>query len=163
MSLPVLGKPRPSQPATHSPLELDRLMKLGIAVEDAAEAAGTEELDGDLIEQVADDTGAAPSHVYAAAAMTTDLRFARTAEVSFVCCAGGCQGWGALDRIDDLVALRRERAAAGLPLFDVHARNCLDRCADAPSVLAVTASGQALITGATRAKLAEAIADLCGD
>ncbi|HTM19285.1 MAG TPA: hypothetical protein VL172_02220, partial [Kofleriaceae bacterium] len=82
MSLPVLGKPRPSQPATHSPLELDRLMKLGVAVEDAAEAAGTEELDADLIEQVADDTGAAPSHVYAAAAMTTDLRFARTAEVS---------------------------------------------------------------------------------
>src|SRR5262245_5939491 len=162
MSLPVLGKPRPSQPPTCSPLELDRLMKLGVAIEDAAEQAGAEELDAALIEQVAEQTGASESHLYAAAAMTTDLRFARTAEVTFVCCAGGCEGWRALDRIEDLVSIRRERTAAGLPGFDVHARNCLDRCAEAPAVLAVTAAGQALITGATRAKLAEAVAELCG-
>jgi hypothetical protein len=163
MSLPVLGKPRPSTPATHAPLELDRLMKLGIAIEDAAEQAGAAELTVELIDQLADDSGAAPSHLYAAAAMTTDLPFARSAEVAFVCCAGGCQGWGALDRIEDLLSIRRERAAAGKPTFDIQAKNCLDRCAEAPSVLAVSAAGSALITQADRAKLADAVAQLCGD
>src|SRR5262245_48092954 len=112
MSLPVLGKPRPSTPATHAPLELDRLMKLGVAIEDAAEQAGTGELTAELLDQIADDSGAELSHLYAATAMTTDLPFARTGEVAFVCCAGGCQGWGALDRIEDLLAIRRDRAAA---------------------------------------------------
>jgi NADH:ubiquinone oxidoreductase subunit E len=163
MSLPVLGKPRPSRPATHSPLELDRLMKLGIALEDAAEAAGTEQLSAELIAQVAADTGADESQLYAAAAMTTDLPFARTCEVAFVCCAGGCQGWGALDRIDDLLALQRARGAAGRRGFDVLARNCIDRCAQAPAVLVVTAAGQALITDATADKLAEAVAEVCDD
>src|SRR3990172_1482795 len=111
MSLPVLGKPRPSQPATHRVLELDRLMKLGVTVEDAAESAGVAELSAELLEQVADETGAEQSHLYAAAAMTPALPFTRSTELTFVCCAGGCQGWGALDRIEDLLTIRRERAA----------------------------------------------------
>ncbi len=163
MSLPVLGKPKPSRPATHAPLELDRLMKLGIALEDAAEAAGVDQLTPELIADVAADTGAEESHLYAAAAMTTDLPFARISEVAFVCCAGGCQGWGALDRIDDLLALQRARAAAGQRGFDVLARNCIDRCAQAPAVLVVTPAGQALITDATRESLAGAVAQVCDE
>ena len=163
MSLPVLGKPRPSRPATHAPLELDRLMKLGIALEDAAEAAGAEQLTPELIADVAADAGVEESHLYAAAAMTTDLPFARTSEVAFICCAGGCQGWGALERLDDLLALQRARAQAGQRGFDVLARSCIDRCAQAPAVLVVTPGGQALITDATADSLAEAVAEVCDE
>jgi len=161
MGLPVLGKPQPAQPPTHAVLDLDRLMKLGVAVENAAERAGTAELSAELLEELADDLGVPASHLYAAAAMTTDLRFARTDAVAFVCCAGGCQGWGSLDRIDQLLALRRARAEAGLPGFDVLARNCLDRCAQAPAVLADTGAGTALISPATGERLGDAVAELC--
>lgn len=162
MSLPIIGKPRPEQPATHKPLELDRLMKLGVSVEDAAEDADDELVTTDMLEELGEDLGVPVSHLLAATAMTTDLELAREEEVTFVCCAGGCQGWGALERIDQLFDLRRERADAGKPLFNIHARNCLDQCQQAPVVLVHGPDGVAMIDQADADKLSEAVDAFCG-
>lgn len=161
MSLPIAGKPRPSRPATHTTMDLDRLMKLGVAVEDAAEEADSEVVTQELIDEVADDTGERAANLYAAAAMTTDLEFDRAQPVSFVFCAGGCQAWGALDHMEQVLDIRRERAEAGRPLFNVLAKNCLDRCQHAPAVLLTGPDGSALLTEVTRDALIEAIESAC--
>lgn len=161
MSLPIAGKPRPTRPATHATLDLDRLMKLGVAVEDAAEDADSEVVTQDLIDELAADLGESCSNLYAAAAMTTDLEFDRAQPVSFVFCAGGCQGWGALDNMELMLDIRRERAEAGLPVFNVLAKNCLDRCQHAPAVLMTSPAGAALLTEVTREKLIEAVESAC--
>lgn len=162
MSLPIAGKPRPDRPATHKPLDLDRLMKLGVSVEDAAEDADEEIVTADMLEELGEDLGVAPSQLLAAAAMTTDLELARTEDVTFVCCAGGCQSWGALDLIDQLFDLRRDRAAAGKTLFNIHARNCLDRCRSAPVLLVHGPDGVAIIEAATADDVASAVDSVCG-
>lgn len=160
MSLPIAGKPRPQEPATHQPLDLDRLMKLGVAVEDAADEADAEVVTLEMLEELGEEMGVAPGHLLAAAVMTTDLQIARDDEVNFVVCAGGCQGWGALDRIDELLAIRRQRAEAGERLFGVCAKNCLDKCQQAPAVFVHGPDGAAIIDRATRDKLEEAVAEL---
>jgi NADH:ubiquinone oxidoreductase subunit E len=162
MSLPIAGKPRPTRPATHTPLDLDRLMKLGVAVEDAAEDADEEQVAPEMLEELAEEMGTDVSQLLAATAMTTDLELARPEEVTFVCCAGGCQGWGALDRVEDLFDIRRERAEAGKALFNIHARNCLDRCQQAPVVLVHGPDGVAFLPEASRDDLEQAIDELCG-
>ncbi|HUH04324.1 MAG TPA: hypothetical protein VML75_20145 [Kofleriaceae bacterium] len=161
MSLPIAGKPRPSHPATHATLDLDRLMKLGVAVEDAAEDTDSELVTPVLIDQLAEDLGERCANLYAAAAMTTDLEFDRQHPVTFVFCAGGCQGWGALDNMELLLDLRRDRAEAGLPVFNVLAKNCLDRCQHAPAVMMTSPDGTALLTEVTREKLIEAVEGAC--
>ncbi len=160
MSLPIAGKPRPQQPATHEPLDLDRLMKLGVAVEDAAEEADAEVVTIEMLEEMGEEMGVAAGHLLAAAVMTTDLQIARDDQVNFIVCAGGCQGWGALERIEDLLDLRRARAEAGEPVFGICAKNCLDKCQQAPAVFVHGPDGAAVIDQATRAKLEEAIDEL---
>jgi len=160
MSLPIAGKPHPQEPATHQPLDLDRLMKLGVAVEDAAEEADAEVVTIEMLEELGEEMGVAPGHLLAAAVMTTDLQIARDDGVNFVVCAGGCQGWGALDRIDELLAIRRQRAEAGKALFGVCAKNCLDKCQQAPAVFVHGPDGAAVIDQATRGKIEDAVAEL---
>lgn len=160
MSLPIAGGGAGSpRPPTHKPLDMNRMMKLGLAVEEAAEDAP---IGGDALDELALDQGVDASHLYAAAAMTTDVEFAREHDVAFVVCGGTCQNWGALARIEQLVTLRQQRIDDGLPGFDIQVKRCLDQCGRAPVLQIRTPDGTAWLTEATEASVAEAVEQACG-
>jgi NADH:ubiquinone oxidoreductase subunit E len=161
MSLPIAGGPKgPSRPPTHKEVDLQTLMKLGMELEEATDG---DVIGAELIDELAAELGVDASRLYAAAALTTELEIAAEHDVRFVVCAGGCQKWGALACLDELLALRERRVEQGAQAFDVVARRCLDRCSAAPAVLVHTPDGAALIEEATPAVLAEAVATACGD
>lgn len=134
------------------------MMSLGLVVEEAADG---EAISHDAMEELALEHGVDTSHLYAAAAVTTDVELAREHDVMFVACGGICQNWGALECIEHLCDLRRQRMDSGKSAFDIQARSCLDKCEHAPAVMVVTPSGTALIPGATRAALTDAVEQAC--
>lgn len=160
MSLPIAGGgPKgPSRAPTHTPLEHQKMLNLGLAVEEAADG---DPISCDAMDELALEQGVDASHLYAAAAVTTDVEFAREHPVAFVACGGVCQNWGALDCIEHLVDLRQERLDEGKAGFDIQARSCLEKCEHAPAVMAITPDGSALIPRADKASLARAVEQAC--
>jgi NADH:ubiquinone oxidoreductase subunit E len=146
-----------SRPPTHAAVELSTLLRLAGEIQDAA---GSGPVTPGLLEDVAADQGVPRSHLYAAAAVVPDLSFERRSAVRFVVCAGGCQQWGALERLEQLLQLREGRIARGEPPFDVHPRACLDRCDFSPVLQIETGEGIALLPLATAEKVAAAIEHL---
>jgi NADH:ubiquinone oxidoreductase subunit E len=139
---------------------MQKLMNLLLALGDIAQDGV---LTAEAIEELGEDQGGVPrAQLYAAAVLNPELRFEKTHDVTFVCCVGGCQEWGALDRVEQLLRLRERTRDEGRPGFDVHARLCLDKCEDAPVVMAVTPDGIAAIPQADEATIAEAVARLVG-
>jgi NADH:ubiquinone oxidoreductase subunit E len=137
-------------------LEFPRLMKLAAEVESAA-------CDGVVstaaIDELALDSGMERAHLYAAAVLSDDVQIERAHPVQLLVCVGGCQQWGALDRVEQLLRARDERKLA----LDVVPRACLDRCEHAPAVEVHTPDGVAVIAGASQDAIAEALADLFPD
>jgi NADH:ubiquinone oxidoreductase subunit E len=159
MSLPIAGgRKGPSRSPTHRSLEHQKMLNLGLAVEEAADG---EPITAEAIDELALEQGVDASHLYAAAAVTTDVEFAREHEIAFVACGGVCQNWGALECIEHLVELRQERLDGGKPGFDIQAKSCLDKCEHAPAVMVVTPDGSALIARAGKDSLRQAVEQAC--
>ena len=162
MSLPIFSpKPVPSRPATHGSLDLTQLMRLGGEVEEALNMAGDDALDVALLEDLAGDLGVPISHLFAAAALTTQLPFAQGDGPAFTVCAGGCQRWGALPVLEALVVERERRAQAGEPTFEIHAKRCLDQCDKAAVVAVRTQHGTGLLAEVTPESAREAARLAC--
>lgn len=161
MSLPISGgKPNPNRPPTHKGLDFARAMKLG---SDLGDEVDDGPITFELVDEIATERGIPHSHLYASAAISTELEFDRTSEpVTFEFCGGKCQLWGALERIDQLVDIRIEREEAGASLFNIAAKSCLDKCDHAPVVAVHTPDGTAVLTNATEKTIAEAVAEACG-
>src|SRR5262245_45573990 len=138
----------PTRSPTHRDIELSKLPGLGLEIE---EAAGDTVTLPSLVE-LAEDRGRPPSHYVAAAALATELPFAISQPIQAVFCAGKCQSWGALDCIDRAVEIWQERGG-----FDLVARSCLDRCANAAVCEIRTPDGTAGITEATPEKVEAAL------
>lgn len=153
------GPRRPSRPPTHQSLPLPKLMDLATALEEAADG---KPLTVDQIEDVASEQGAPRAHLYAALTMNPNLQLAREHQVGFIVCAGGCQQWGSLDRLEQLLRLRERQLDAGEPAFDVHVRGCLDKCEHAPVIAAFSPDGAAVIPQADEASVADAVAQVLG-
>ena len=132
---------------------MDRLLRLASTLEDAVEESDGDVVTSELIEEVAEDNGYERSHLYAAACVT-DLEFSLPEPITFRVCAGGCQNWGALDRIEQLLEFREELR------FNIQPRNCLDKCQQAPAIVVDTPDGVALIGNATAQAITEAMQDL---
>jgi NADH:ubiquinone oxidoreductase subunit E len=162
MSLPLFRpKPVPSRPATHTALDLMKLMGLGGEIEEGLNMAGADALDVALLEDLAGDLGVPISHLFAAAALTTQLPFAQGEGPTFTVCAGGCQRWGALPVLEALVAERARREQAGEPTFEIHAKRCLDQCDKAAVVAVQTDHGTGLLAEVTPASILEAAQLAC--
>ena len=147
-----------NRPPTHKAIDHRRMMKLGLAVEDAAD---DEPISCDAIDELALEEGVDAAWLYASAATTTDVEIAREHDVAFVACGGNCQNWGALQCIEWLVDLRIERIEAGKPGFDIQAKSCLDQCEHAPVIEIRTDSGTALLKRPSREDLEAAVAEAC--
>ena len=158
MSLPIAGGGRPARAPTHKPLELRRVMQLAPELEEAVEEGGHEVLTPELIEELAADLGASEKHLFAAAAMMTDLKFDESDPVRFEICVGGCQSWGALSVLEKLVQLRAKRIEAGETSFGVVPRRCLDKCDRAAVVIVKTPDGTAGLSEATPEAVEAAVA-----
>lgn len=163
MSLPISGAgPRgPQREPTHKALDHRRMMNLGLAAEDAASDADEGEgqsITCDAIDELALEEGVDAGYLYAAIAVTTELQVAREHDVAFIACGGNCQHWGALECLERLATLRQQRIDDGAPGFDIQARQCLDKCEQAPVVTLHTTSGTAVIERANKKKIDEAVA-----
>ncbi len=158
MSLPIAGAPRPP---THEPISMATLMNLARELDEAMNMGGHAVLDACLVDEIAGDLGARPSHLYAAAALMTAIPFDQSEQVRFVVCAGGCQRWGAVDLLDTLVSMRAQRVERGASSFGIVARRCLDTCDQAAVVRAHTPDGDGVLVGATPARLEEAVNMVC--
>jgi NADH:ubiquinone oxidoreductase subunit E len=143
----------PNRPPTHIPLEFARLMKLASRVQEAAEdgviTAGS-------IDELASDVGVDRAHLYAASVLCEEIEIQRAHEIQLVVCTGGCQQWGALQRIEELLSARDDRRLG----LDIVPRACLNRCDHAPTIEAHTPDGVALLPAATGSELGAALAEL---
>jgi NADH:ubiquinone oxidoreductase subunit E len=149
--------PGSSRPPTHRPLELEKLVRLSIELRDVAVDG---EVTPEIVEGVACDQGVPRGHVYAALAVSPDLRLRPSAAVAFTVCAGGCQQWGSLERLEQLLAARELRLARGAPAFDVRTRSCLDKCDFGPTILVETPHGTVFVLMATKDKVDAALAEI---
>ena len=148
----LLGN-RPSP--THKAMDLARLVNLGMELESVA-PDGT--VTPDALESFASEQGVALREAYASVPFNPTLRFDRPNDAAFIVCSGGCQGYGALEQIDTLLAIRSAREAAGDTSFDICTKTCLDACDHGPVVVVQTADGGvAKITKCDSAKLKEAV------
>ncbi len=159
MSLPIAGGGgRGPRIPTHKALDFSKMMRCGVAVDEAADDAP---ITADALEELALEEGVDVSHLYAAAAVTTDVQFAREHEVAFTVCGGNCQHWGALECLETLADIRRERIEDGKSGFDIQAKKCLDQCDLGPVVVVHTPGGKALLEKANKSALAAAVAEIC--
>jgi NADH:ubiquinone oxidoreductase subunit E len=133
-------------------------MQIAPDVEESFDMTGQEKLTPEIVEEIAADVGASESHVFAAAAMMTDIPFDESDATRFEVCVGGCQQWGALPVLEKLVQLRAQRQEAGEPSFGVVPRRCLDKCDRAAVVLVKTPDGTAGLSEATPETVGEAVA-----
>ena len=163
MSLPIAGGGGgggiPTRSPTHRDIEFNKLAPLGVEVEDAADGApiGPEKL-----LEIAQDRGRPVSHYFAAAVLAADVEQIAEHPIQAVFCAGKCQSWGALDCIDRAAEIWEQRRDGKQPLFDIVARQCLDRCANAAVCEIRTPDGTAVITMANPEKVATALKEALG-
>ena len=148
----------PTREATHSQVDLNRLMKLGVSIDGAAE---DEEIEHTALDDLAYDAGEGIEKFYAACALTTDVKIKREHDVAFEICVGKCQSWGALPLVESLTKHKESLEENGKPSFDIVAKPCLDKCNKASVVVAKTPSGDVLLEEATLTDIKEAIAELC--
>ncbi len=151
--------PSPTRAPTHEDVPPSTLARLALDVDEALPEEGAP-IEHDQLVELALERGKPVSQYYAATVLATDVAVAPHHPVTLVFCAGICQRWGALDCIDRAAERKDERAAKGLPGFDIAVRTCLDKCEHAAVVELRSPDGTSVITQATPAKIDEAIASL---
>lgn len=126
-------------------------MKLASRIEDAATDGS---ISREAIDELAEDAGVDRAQLYAAAVLCDDVAIDRRHHVQLVFCTGGCQQWGALDRLEHALAARDR---GNLPV-DIVPRACLDRCEHAPAVELHSPDGLAVLPAATDDSIDDALA-----
>ena len=149
----------PGREPTHSSLDNQTMARLGQIVE---QAAGNQPISCNRIDDLAAEHGVEASHLYASAASTTTVEFAREHKTAFVVCGGQCQKFGSLVLLQHLVEMRRPRLKAWFKkAFDIQARGCLNRCEQAPVVRLHTSDGVAYLERASEDDVTDAVKLTC--
>ncbi len=123
------------------------------------QSADVERLSVEVVEEIAADLGASEVHVWAAAAMLTEIPCDSSAPVRFEVCLGGCQSYGAGELLDHLLKRHAQRRDEG-GAFGVVVKRCLDKCDRGAFVLLHTPHGTASLPEATCDQLDEALTQL---
>ena len=126
---------------THPEIALDKLMRMAGDLDDIADAGSVR---AEAIDELSDDLGIAREKLYAALALS-QAELTLEHQVQFVVCTGGCQGYGALECVRELLDIREDRLESEDPSFDVVPRPCLNRCQDAPVVELRSPGGSAVL------------------
>jgi len=137
---------------THQPLDLNVQWDLSDAIE---EAAPDKRVSHELMAQVASAQDAPVSHVYIGAAIDPMLQWERASDLTLHVCVGACQGFGAVEVLDAILAARVARSEPGRAAFDIIPRGCLSACERGPVVTSNGPHGQAIHPGATPEGVAE--------
>jgi NADH:ubiquinone oxidoreductase subunit E len=156
MSLPIAGAPR--EP-THVPLDPARLMRISTDCEDMLGELGAEALSPAVVEEVADETGARESHIYAAMTQLSEVPCEAGDDFRVELCIGGCQKYGSVEVLDRVLTVHGRRRHQGLPVFGVVTKACLDKCGIGPVVRFHTPDGAAGMTMATADRVEAAITE----
>lgn len=152
MSLPTFGPP----PPTHAPIPPEKLQEIARPLA-ASHQEGS--ITFEDVERIAAEKGVPRTWVLATAGLM-GLRLPQRHEVAWVACVGGCQAYGALERLEQLLRAREQREQAGARSFDIHPVRCLDACMRGPVLRIHTPEGVAMIDRADEAKVAAALAEL---
>jgi hypothetical protein len=99
-------------------------------------------------------------HVYAAAALMTEIGCDASDAVRFELCIGGCQAWGAGELLRHLLERHAQGRENDAPRFGIVAKRCLDKCDHAALVLVHTPNGTAALPAASIDALDEALAQV---
>ena len=135
---------------------MDKLMRLAGEVGELAEAGV---VSAESIDELSADIGVPREKLYAGLAMS-GLELKSDHGVQFVVCTGGCQQYGALECVSELLDIREDRMEAGDDGYDVIPRPCLNRCEHAPVVELRSPDGSALIGKATPASVSDAVDEI---
>lgn len=146
-----------SKAKTHKSLPMDKLMRMAGDVEDIARDGTVRAED---IDDLSADCGVPREKLYAGLGMSGDVTLQLEHDIQFVICTGGCQDFGALPCVRELLDIREERLEDGSPGFDVVPRSCLNRCQSAPVVEVRSKEGNAVIQDATPSSLGDAVDDV---
>jgi hypothetical protein len=141
---------------THKAIGFDKLMRMAADVEDEADEG---KISAEVMSDLSADRGIPEEKLYAALGMSpTELALEH--DVQVLVCTGGCQEYGALDCVKELLRTRDQRMDDGLPAYDVVPRHCLNRCMQAPIVEFRTPDGVGVLPDATPASVAGALEDV---
>lgn len=135
-------------------------MNLAAELDDALALTGKSQLTPEVADEIADDIGASPVQVYAAAANLTEIACDASDPIRFELCIGSCQGWGAAELLGYLLKEHRIRREEGAPTFGVVAKRCLDKCENAAVVFVHTPDGKAGLREASVDDLKKALEQL---
>ncbi len=127
---------------THAAIDFDVLWPLAEALDALPEPRRADDVDA-----VAERAGVPRAHAWVALGMQPMVQLQREHPIAIGVCCGRCQLWGAAERIEALLTLRRARIAAGQLAFDLVPRGCLSRCERAPVATAVMADGLVQLDG----------------
>ena len=154
-----IGDPGGGGGGEHRPINPMTLFKLANALRDDAEDG--EWVTARILESTADFEEVPLTTCYAALPVAYDLTLRPEHDVSVEVCLAGCQTSGAIKLLEALLALKDERAAAGLPTFDVIPRGCLDDCDRAPLIRTLGPAGTFLHPKAQVSELSAIIEAVC--
>jgi NADH:ubiquinone oxidoreductase subunit E len=135
-------------------------MSVASELDDAFELIDGDKLTPEIVEELASDIGASVVHVYAAAALMTEIECDTSEPLRFELCIGGCQGWGSAELLMHLLKKRAARIDDDAASFGIVVKRCLDHCDKAAMMFVQTPDGRAAIPEASVAKLDEALAQL---
>ncbi len=152
-----LGRPKAK---THKAMPMDKLMRLAGDVEDISEDGF---VTAEAIEELSADEGVPREKLYAALGMSGAVQLKVEHAIQIAVCTGGCQEYGALECVSELLDIREELVEEGKDAFDLVPKHCLNRCESAAVLELRTPDGTAVIRSATPALVRQAALELLAE
>ena len=152
-----LGRPKAK---THKGMAMDKLMRLAAEIEDIAEGGV---VTAEAIDDLSADRGVPREKFYAALGMCFNVQLKLESEIQIAVCTGGCQEYGALECVSELLDIREDRLEEEASAFDVIPKPCLNRCQNASVLELRTPDGTAVVGDATPALVRSTVEELLSE
>ena len=152
-----LGRPKAK---THKAMPMDKLMRLAGDVEDIGEDGF---VSAEAIDDLSADQGVPREKLYAGLGMSGSTQLKIESKIQVAVCTGGCQEYGALECVSELLDIREDLLEEGSEAFDVVPRHCLNRCESAAVLELRTPDGTAVVAGATPELVRKTVEELVAD
>lgn len=152
-----LGRPKAK---THKSIPMDKLMRLTGEVEDIGEDGF---VSAEAIDDLSAEQGVPREKLYAALGMSGGVQLKLESKIQIAVCTGGCQEYGALPCVSELLDVREDLQDEGSEAFDVVPKHCLNRCESAAVVELRTPDGTAVLASATPELVRKTALELLAD
>jgi NADH:ubiquinone oxidoreductase subunit E len=152
-----LGRPKAK---THKAMPMDKLMRLSGDVEDLGEDGF---VTAEAIDDLSADQGVPREKLYAGLGMSGGVQLKLESKIQIAVCTGGCQEYGALECVSELLDIREDLLEEDAEAFDLVPKNCLNRCESAAVIELRTPDGTAVLASATPQLVRKTVEELLAD